>query len=241
MFEIFRYLIERLRDLTAKRGLEQKLGRKVSASDIYSLKTNLEAATGPEGTTPASTVTKTQVPLTTQDYETLKAVKGGGLGCFMIFVVLCLVISTLLYLLITDEGGSLRLANRLVEIGLGIIVVPFSLVLILVAFLIFRRYRGKASRDIRLGKKNVVTSQVVRQFKHELDPDRRTKFANTTAHLIEVAGIQYDLKEEDYAKFAAGMEVEVHTAINSGEFLGIYDPRNQQLLCNDILDSAPAN
>lgn len=44
MFAILRYLVERIRDFTAKKSLEEKLGRKVDESDIYSLKTNLEAA-----------------------------------------------------------------------------------------------------------------------------------------------------------------------------------------------------
>lgn len=89
--------------------------------------------------------------------------------------------------------------------------------------------------DIRRGVKKVVASQVARQFKHELDPSRRTKFANTTAYLIDIDGKQYDVNEEDYPKYSEGMPVEVHTAIHSGEFLGIYDPRDGKLLTEELL------
>ena len=182
-------------------------------------------------------MTKTEklIPLTTQDIEKLKARKGGGRGCFLIVVIATVIISVFLYFLVSDIFGGSFFSYNGILIRDGILVVPFSLAFIALAYFIQRGYSGTASKDVQEGKKKVVTAQVLSQFTEDLDPSRSTSFANTTAYIIDIDGVHYDVKEADYRKFNVGMWVEVHTAPHSGEFLGIYEPGTGRLLADELL------
>lgn len=89
-------------------------------------------------------ITEKQIPLNAQDYQKLKATKGGGLGCFLIVAVVWLIVSGFLYLLVNDLfSGSFRFDNGRIDLPSGIVVVPFSLVFLVLAFFIYRRYPAR--------------------------------------------------------------------------------------------------
>lgn len=182
-------------------------------------------------------MTKTEklIPLTPRDIEKLKGRKSGGAGCFLIVAIVIIGTTALLYFLANDiYGGSFNF-DGLPVLPVGVVVLPFGLAFIVLAYFIMRRYAGKANKDITEGTKKVVTAQVLKKFTENLDPSNRTNFAIKTAYMVDIDGIAYDVKEEEYQKYEVGMWVEVHKGSYSSEFLGIYDHSNGKLLTEELL------
>jgi hypothetical protein len=177
--------------------------------------------------------TEKLISLTNQDIEKLKARKTGGIGCFLIVLIAILLISVFLYFLLRDIFGDVWGLGP-VDLPSEIIVFPISLAVIALAFFIMRGYSGKAKKDIRGGMKRVVTTQVLKQYIENLDPSGRSKFANTTAFIVDIDGTGYDMSEEDYRKFNVDMWVDVHTAPLSKEFLGIYEHATGKVITEEL-------
>ncbi len=186
--------------------------------------------------------TEKLVPLTQKDIDSLKAEKSGRIGCLLLVLVTIAIATALLYFVMNDMifSGRFNLYDGRITFTPGAFAIPIGVFLGVVALVMHKRRRGRTSKDIDVGMKKVVTAQVLKRFKGDLDPKRRTNFANTTAYMVGIGGMLYDVTEEEYQNYQEGMWVEVHSAPHSGEFLGIYDPRDGKLLTEMLYEPPEA-